>query len=73
MSDFIITGTVTYAMKAARILKQHGFHAEALKSTALGEGYGCGYGVRVRGSIEAAEALLRKNGVKILGIGRYGK
>ena len=43
---FIITGTVTYAMRAREILNRQGFKAEVAKNSSLGSAYGCGYGVR---------------------------
>ena len=71
---FIITGTVTYAMRAREILNRQGFKAEVATNSSLGSAYGCGYGVRLRGGDPgAAIGILKRNGVKVLGTGGGGR
>ena len=66
---FVITGTVTYAMKAKEILLSNGYFAEVKKWNDKTGKYGCGYGVKVAkiGADEARKILL-ENGVKIVDI-----
>ena len=63
---YINTGSVTYAHKAVSVLVRNGYRAyigRSLKNS-------CGYGVYVEGEErEAAEKLLRENGVSVDGKG----
>lgn len=63
---FIVTGTVTYAMKGKNVLQDNGFKAEVKRARNLGKNYGCGYGISVIGDIETALRLLKQNGVKFI-------
>ena len=66
---FVVTGTVTYAMRAKEILAKNGFSADVKKWNDKSGKYGCGYGVKLRKN-DAAEIknLLLKNGVKIIDV-----
>lgn len=62
----IMVSSVTYAMKAAGILAHSGIrgYVERVPRT---EETGCGYGVYVPEGADAAEKILRDNGIRILG------
>ncbi len=63
----IITGTVTYAMRAREILNRDGFNSRIVRVKASPTN-GCGYGVFVQRNLEEAISLLKDNEIKILGI-----
>ena len=42
---FIITGTITYAIKCRDALRHSGYSAELKRSVNVGGNVGCGYGV----------------------------
>ncbi len=66
---FIITGTVTHAMRAKELLKQKGYFAEIKRTKDKNEKYGCGYGVYVRAdNLNFIKEFLLGNGVKIIEI-----
>lgn len=63
----IATGTVTYAIKGRDLLRKKGYKAKIERKS--GEKvHGCGYAIIFEGDIQAAESMLRQNGVKILEI-----
>ncbi len=71
---FVMTGTVTYAMKAKALLNSLGYKSEVFKSDMLDKRYGCGYGVKVAtGDAGSVTSLLSKNGIKVLGIRVNGR
>ncbi len=63
---YIVTGTVTYAIKGRDLLKHYGIKAEVNKIS--GVSYGCGYAIAVYPPIESAVNILRENGIKILDV-----
>ncbi|MBR5451864.1 MAG: hypothetical protein IKV36_02590 [Clostridia bacterium] len=66
---FVITGTVTYAMKAKEILVKKGYFADVKRWNDKTGKYGCGYGVKaVNISPDEAKTLLGENGVKIIDV-----
>ncbi len=65
---FIVTGTITYALKAKDILRKNGFNAMVQKLSLQEENIGCGYAVLIRGNIEKAMEILKKAEVKVLKI-----
>ena len=66
---FVVTGTVTYAMRAKEILAKNGFSADVKKWNDRSGKYGCGYGVKLRKTdTDVIKELLLKNGVKIIDI-----
>lgn len=65
---FIVTGSVTYAFRGRDLLQSKGYRATAKKIQNLIKGAGCGWGVVVENDFESALALLRQNGIKILGV-----
>lgn len=68
-SVFVMTGTVTYALRAKNILNAEGYKAEVMKASALDKKYGCGYGVRLKADdTSRISKILSNNGIKVLGI-----
>ncbi len=65
---FIVTGSVTYAIKAKEILRKTGFEARVEKISTDENDIGCGYAVAVKGNPYEAVELLKSKGVKILKI-----
>ena len=66
MKHVIVTGTVTYAIRGRDILRRHGIAATVERNSAGLGRLGCGYGIVVKGDIEHAVDILRKNSVKII-------
>lgn len=66
---FIITGSVTYALRGRDILQNKGFRATARKSTDAMKSMGCGWGIEVIDD-GTAVGILKKSGVKILGVNK---
>lgn len=64
---FIITGTVTYAIKGRNLLKQSGYFAEIRRLTDISANVGCGYGIYTECEPKTAKELFLKNGIKYLG------
>lgn len=65
---FIITGTVTYAIKGRNLLKSLGYSAEIRRLTEIVGNVGCGYGVYTECEPEKAKEIFRENGIKFLGV-----
>ncbi len=72
MKNTIILSSVTYAMKAQRLLNSAGVNCNIVKSDGVRAVKGCGYGVQIYGDINGAADILRKNGIRILGFAAYG-
>ena len=66
-SYFIITGTVTYALRARDVLRKIGYSANVKRIQHKYSNAGCGYGVIISGDVESAVQLLKENGIKVLG------
>lgn len=64
--DYIVTGTVTYAIRGRDLLRRHNINCEVKKIS--GAMYGCGYAIKVFGDIENAVSILKQNGIKILDV-----
>ncbi|MBQ0111467.1 MAG: DUF3343 domain-containing protein [Oscillospiraceae bacterium] len=60
----IMIGSVTYTLKAQKILHKHGYKAKVIR-TYDNKKYGCGYGLITE---NGAENLLYSSGIKILDI-----
>lgn len=66
---FVVTGTVTYAMRAKEILAKNGFSADVKKWNDKSGKFGCGYGIVLRkNAVDEIKDLLIENGVKIIDI-----
>lgn len=63
---FVATGTITYAIKGRDVLRKHGFSAELKRLSGNIKGFGCGYGISVRGDHDAVVSALEENGVRYL-------
>ncbi len=61
-----VVSSVTYAMKSKELLFRRGIRAY-VERIPPENGKGCGYGVYVPEGADSAEAVLRENGIKILG------
>lgn len=68
MKNFIVTGTVTYAIRGRDILRKHGFAASVERSSSGLGRHGCGYGIFVNGDIDKAVGILKNNSIKIIDI-----
>lgn len=64
---FIITGTVTYAIKGRNVLRHSGYSADISRITNADGDVGCGYGVITNCTPQAARELFSRNGIKYLG------
>ncbi len=64
----LVLSSVTYAMKAERLLALAGIYSSPVKTGEIAKVRGCGYGLLIKGDCDAAKAILEKNGVKILGV-----
>ncbi len=64
---FIITGTVTYAIKGRNFLRSKGYEAEMRRLTNISGNVGCGYGIYTNCEPDAAKELFLQNGIKFLG------
>ena len=69
---FIITGTITYAIKCRDVLRQNGYKAELKRAVNLGGNVGCGYGVVTVCDIKEIEKLLSKYAIRYLQIKKEG-
>lgn len=65
----LIFTSVTYAIKAQRILAARGIHTTLTRSPAVTAVRGCGYGLRLSddGRLAEAAAILKGGGLKIVG------
>lgn len=69
---FIITGTITYAIKCRDALRQNGYKAELKRTLNMGGNVGCGYGAITVCNLKTIEEILNKNGIRYLQIKEYG-
>ncbi len=67
MKCTLVLTSVTYAYKASRILASAGIRADPVRSPEVLKVRGCGYGVKFEGDCEAAESLLARAGVTVVG------
>lgn len=61
----IKVGSVTYAMKAKRILQQYGMRARVIKTVSEKKNEGCGYSVSVENPKQNVGELLRREGIAV--------
>lgn len=66
----LVFTSVTYAIKAQRLLAARYIHTALTRSAAVTALRGCGYGLRLSDDSRLAEAveLLKSNGVSIVGM-----
>lgn len=60
--------SVTYAIRAQRILEQHGIRSYVKRVTRSLQTTGCGYGLEINGDVGAAHTLLERSGIRVLEI-----
>ena len=63
----IQVSSVTYAMKSRDLLFRHGIRAYVERSTRSSKA-GCGYSLYVPENTDTAEEILRKAGIRVLGL-----
>ncbi len=68
MNCTFVLSSVTYAMKASKLLAYEGIPSSPVKTPEVRKVRGCGYGIAVKGSCDRAKAILAKNGIKTLGV-----
>lgn len=59
----IAVSSITYAMKAKRLLNNHGYYCE-IEKTPKNLSTGCGYSIRIKDNPEVVSGILRKNGIE---------
>ena len=68
MRKTIVLSSVTYALKAKDLLAAHGIRAEIVRSRAVRNVRGCGYGISFDAALLAsAQSILASEGVPTLG------
>ena len=65
---FIITGTITYAIKCRDALRHYGYKAELKRTVNTGGNVGCGYGVVTVCSLENIKDILFEYSIRYLQI-----
>ena len=58
----IAVSSITYAMKAKRLLNNIGYYCE-IEKTPKNLATGCGYSIRVKDDSETISAILSRNGI----------
>lgn len=66
-SILAVVGSVTYAMKGKDILFENGIRSYVERTKRTKE-FGCGYGIRIYGSVQEGIELLKKNGIRLLAV-----
>ena len=59
----IAVSSITYAMKAKRLLNNLGYYCE-IEKTPKGLSSGCGYSIRVKDDSDIITSILSKNGIQ---------
>lgn len=63
----LVFSSVTYALKAQRVIAGAGINAELIRTARIREIKGCGYGVRVADSdLRTASGEVAEEGIKVL-------
>ncbi|MBQ5841178.1 MAG: DUF3343 domain-containing protein [Clostridia bacterium] len=65
-NHYIHVGSVTNAMRGKQLLEKNGIRAYLHRSTARGEGEGCGYSLLVSGDDRQATKILQNSGVRVI-------
>ena len=70
----LIFTSVTYALKAQRLLAEHRIHSSLTRSPAVTAVRGCGYGLRLANPsrIEEARRIVEENGIYTVGVAKEG-
>ena len=66
----LVLSSVTYAMKAERLLASAGIYSSPIKTGEVVKVRGCGYGLKIsgNGNCDRAKMIIENNGIKILGV-----
>ena len=70
---FIITGTITYAIKCRDALRLNGYKAELKRTVNSGGNVGCGYGVVTVCDINEIKKIMSEYAIRYLQIKRDGE
>lgn len=70
---FIITGTITYAIKCRDALRRSGYKAELKRTVNSGGNVGCGYGVVTVSDLDEIKSILSDYGIRYLQIQGEGE
>lgn len=65
-NSYIHVGSITNAMRGKRLLEKQGIRAFVHRSSQPVARDGCGYSLLVTERVGQAEAILRKNGVRVV-------
>lgn len=65
---FVITGTITYAIKGRDVLRRSGFHAELTRTVHAGGNVGCGYGIITNCDPDRIQNIFFEYGIRYLQI-----
>ncbi len=67
MNDHVIRLTsVTYAIRAQKLLDKHGFYSTVKKLPVGKNTQGCGYGIKVSGNLNTILNMLSSAGIRVL-------
>jgi len=64
---YILMSSITYAIKAQKLLSKHGIRAFVIRDHGINNDYGCGYALKIDGTEEsfyAAQRILRAGNIK---------
>lgn len=70
MQQIIRLTSVTYAIRAQKVLEQHGIRSHVRKLVKNLQVSGCGYGLEVVGDIHLAARLISEAGIRIVEVVR---
>jgi len=60
--------SVTYAIRAQKLLEQQGIRSYVKRVTSTTQANGCGYGLEINGNLEAAQRIITASGIRIVEI-----
>lgn len=64
----VLVNSVTYAVKAQKLLQQYGISSKIIRNVAHQATSGCGYGLAISSDPMMAQNILMRNGIKVLDI-----
>ncbi len=70
---FVITGTITYAIKCRDALRLNGYKAELKRTVNTVGNLGCGYGVVTLCNIDEIKKIMSEYAIRYLQIKREGE
>lgn len=70
---FVITGTITYAIKCRDALRLNGYKAELKRTVNTAGNLGCGYGVVTLCNIDEIKKIMSEYAIRYLQIKREGE